>query len=54
MFNRFVLRSFGISGLQNYIRRHIELAKRFERHVAKDRRFEVCNEVKVQIFSRFY
>ncbi|XP_063698452.1 tyrosine decarboxylase [Culicoides brevitarsis] len=43
----FVLRSFGISGLQKYIRRHIELAKRFESLVAKDKRFEVCNEVKL-------
>lgn len=45
--NRFVLRSYGISGLQNYIRRHIELAKRFEQHVLKDKRFEICNQVKV-------
>ncbi|XP_036331030.1 aromatic-L-amino-acid decarboxylase isoform X2 [Rhagoletis pomonella] len=43
----FVLRSYGISGLQNYIRRHIELAKRFEQHVLKDKRFEICNQVKL-------
>ncbi|KAF5272233.1 hypothetical protein FQA39_LY01315 [Lamprigera yunnana] len=43
----FVLRSYGISGLQKYIRRHIDLAKRFESKVRKDRRFEVCNEVKL-------
>lgn len=47
----FVLRSYGISGLQNYIRRHIELAKRFEELVVKDKRFEICNDVKV---GRFY
>ncbi|KZC13244.1 Aromatic-L-amino-acid decarboxylase [Dufourea novaeangliae] len=41
----FVLRSYGISGLQAYIRNHIELAKRFEALVKKDSRFEVCNEV---------
>lgn len=45
--DRFVLRNYGISGIQNYIRSHIRLAKRFERHVVKDRRFEICNEVKV-------
>lgn len=43
----FVLRSYGISGLQTYIRHHISLAKRFEQHVLKDKRFEVCNEVKL-------
>ncbi|XP_037955064.1 aromatic-L-amino-acid decarboxylase [Teleopsis dalmanni] len=43
----FVLRSYGISGLQSYIRHHIELAKRFEQHVLKDKRFEICNEVKL-------
>ncbi|KAK9695747.1 Pyridoxal-dependent decarboxylase conserved domain [Popillia japonica] len=41
----FVLRSYGIKGIQNYIRHHINLAKRFESHVRKDRRFEVCNDV---------
>lgn len=44
---RFVLRNYGITGLQNYIRKHIQLAKRFESHVLKDKRFEICNEVKV-------
>nr|CAI5822197.1 unnamed protein product [Callosobruchus analis] len=43
----FVFRRFGISGLQNYIRHHIKLAKRFEELVIKDKRFEVCNEVKL-------
>ncbi|XP_066260926.1 aromatic-L-amino-acid decarboxylase-like isoform X2 [Euwallacea similis] len=41
----FVLRSYGISGLQKYIRLHIRLAKRFESLVLKDKRFEICNEV---------
>lgn len=41
----FVLRTYGISGLQEYIRHHIRLAKRFEQLVLKDKRFEVCNEV---------
>ncbi|KAK4875667.1 hypothetical protein RN001_012089 [Aquatica leii] len=43
----FVLRSYGISGLQKYIRLHIDLAKRFESSVLKDPRFEVCNDVKL-------
>lgn len=50
---RFVLRNYGISGLQNYIRKHIDLAKRFEKHVLKDKRFEICNEVKVNIVWPF-
>lgn len=48
-----MLRNYGISGLQHYIRRHIELAKRFENHVLKDKRFEICNEVKVNIVDIF-
>ena len=47
MLSRFVLRSYGIDGLQKYIRHHCSLAKRFEQHVLKDSRFEICNEVKV-------
>lgn len=43
----FMLRSYGISGLQKYVRRHCELAKYFENLVKKDERFEVCNQVKV-------
>lgn len=44
---RFVLRNYGISGLQKYIRHHITLAKKFEQLVLRDKRFEICNEVKV-------
>lgn len=43
----FVFRTYGISGLQKYIRLHIRLAKRFEAHVLNDKKFELCNEVKV-------
>ncbi|XP_044271990.1 tyrosine decarboxylase [Tribolium madens] len=43
----FVLRSYGISGLQKYIRHHIKLAKIFESLVLKDHRFEICNDVKL-------
>lgn len=41
----FVFRTYGILGLQNYIRNHIALAKRFESLVEADDRFEVCNDV---------
>ncbi|EEB13798.1 Aromatic-L-amino-acid decarboxylase, putative [Pediculus humanus corporis] len=43
----FVLRNYGIKGIQNYIRHHIRLAKKFESLVLSDQRFEVCNEVKL-------
>ncbi|KAF5272231.1 hypothetical protein FQA39_LY01313 [Lamprigera yunnana] len=43
----FVLRKYGISGLQKYIRNHIRLAKYFESLVKKDERFEVVNDVKL-------
>lgn len=44
----FMLRSYGITGLQKYVRRHCELAKYFEQLVKKDERFTVCNDVKVK------
>lgn len=43
----FVMRKYGVSGLQKYIRNHIGLAKQFETLVRKDRRFEVVNDVKL-------
>jgi len=43
----FTIRSYGVSGLQNYIRNHCKLAKLFESKVVKDSRFQVVNEVKV-------
>lgn len=46
----FVLRTYGIRGIQKYIRHHIQLAKKFEAKVVKDDRFELCNEVKVRFF----
>lgn len=48
----FVLRTYGINGLRKYIRHHCTLAKKFEAHVLKDKRFELCNEVKVIIFVK--
>lgn len=41
----FVFRSYGIEGLQRYIRNHIKLAKHFEKLVMEDYRFEVRNDV---------
>ena len=38
----FVFRSFGVTGLQAYIRKHVSLAKYFEQLVEQDARFEVC------------
>jgi len=41
----FVFRTYGIRGLQEYIRNHMALAKKFEMLVRKDERFEVRNDV---------
>ncbi|XP_030761693.1 tyrosine decarboxylase-like [Sitophilus oryzae] len=43
----FVIRKYGLSGLQKYIRNHIKLAKHFESLVKKDQRFEVMNDVRL-------
>ncbi|KAJ8930267.1 hypothetical protein NQ314_016934 [Rhamnusium bicolor] len=43
----FVIRKYGLSGLQKYIRNHIKLAKHFESLVRKDSKFEVVNDVKL-------
>ncbi|KAG8222233.1 hypothetical protein J437_LFUL001431 [Ladona fulva] len=43
----FVIRSYGLEGLREYIRNHCRLAKKFESYVRDDRRFEVCNDVKM-------
>lgn len=43
----FVFRKYGISGLQQYIRTHIKLAKYFESLITKDSRFEVVNNVRL-------
>ena len=43
----FVIRSYGITGLQAYIREHCRLAKVFETYCLQDNRFVVCNDVKV-------
>ncbi|KAI0219792.1 Aromatic-L-amino-acid decarboxylase [Lamellibrachia satsuma] len=41
----FVLRMFGVKGLQAYIRQHVELAHEFEKLVRADNRFEVTHPV---------
>ncbi|XP_052065800.1 aromatic-L-amino-acid decarboxylase-like [Mytilus californianus] len=41
----FMLRSYGVSGVQNYIRKHVNLAKQFEKLAREDGRFEIVAEV---------
>ena len=37
----FVIRSYGISGIKQHIKRHIELAEKFHNLVKSDERFQV-------------
>ncbi|KAL3282035.1 hypothetical protein HHI36_005238 [Cryptolaemus montrouzieri] len=39
----FVLRSYGVEGIQKYVRHQISLAKYFEELVSKDDRYEICS-----------
>ncbi|XP_071660526.1 aromatic-L-amino-acid decarboxylase-like isoform X2 [Patagioenas fasciata] len=41
----FVLRMYGVRGLQEHIRKHIRLSHQFEDLVLQDERFEICAEV---------
>uniref|UniRef100_A0A914URP0 Aromatic-L-amino-acid decarboxylase n=1 Tax=Plectus sambesii TaxID=2011161 RepID=A0A914URP0_9BILA len=41
----FVIRMYGIDGLQNYIREHVRLAKKFEAQIKADDRFELIGDV---------
>ncbi|XP_022104236.1 aromatic-L-amino-acid decarboxylase-like [Acanthaster planci] len=41
----FVIRTYGVEGLQRYIRSHVVMAKRFETLVQQDDRFEVLGDV---------
>ncbi len=43
----FVIRNYGVEGLREYVRSHCKLAKSFEKLVLSDRRFEICNNVRV-------
>ncbi|XP_015905624.2 tyrosine decarboxylase-like [Parasteatoda tepidariorum] len=40
-----VMRTYGVTGMQKFIRNHVQLAKYFEELVQKDHRFEVINDV---------
>jgi len=40
----FVLRTYGVRGLQNYIRHHIKLAEDFENWLKKDTLFEIVSQ----------
>ena len=44
----FVIRNYGVEGLQAYVREHCRLAKCFEALVRTDKRFEICNNVRVR------
>lgn len=41
----FVIRMYGIEGLQRYIREHVRLAKLFETMIQTDEQFEIVGEV---------
>ncbi|XP_029445586.1 aromatic-L-amino-acid decarboxylase [Rhinatrema bivittatum] len=41
----FVLRMYGVKGLQEHIRKHVRLSHEFEDLVRQDERFEICAEV---------
>ena len=41
----FTIRSYGVSGIQEYIRHHVRLAKEFEKLVLSDERFEIVGKV---------
>jgi glutamate/tyrosine decarboxylase-like PLP-dependent enzyme len=46
----FVIRNYGVEGLQAYVREHCRLAKYFEKLTLADKRFEICNNVRVRIY----
>lgn len=41
----FTIRSYGVVGLQNYIRQHTTMAKEFEKLLLSDKRFELFGKV---------
>lgn len=45
----FVIRNFGVTGLQEYVRNHCTLAKEFQAKVEQDSRFRLMNDVKVKM-----
>lgn len=45
----FTLRIYGVSGLQEYIRKQVRLAKEFETMVRSDSKFEIVAEVSMAL-----
>jgi aromatic-L-amino-acid decarboxylase len=45
----FVIRHYGVEGLQHHIRRHVELAQEFADWVRKDDRFELAAQVPLNL-----
>lgn len=41
------MRIYGIQNLQTLIRNHVALSLRFKQYVERDKRFELCNDVKM-------
>jgi len=41
----FTIRSYGVEGLQSYIRNHVQLAREFEKLLLSDKRFEIFGKV---------
>lgn len=50
----FVIRSFGVKGIQALIRKHIELGKQFEMHVNKSKLFELMTERSLNVICFRY
>ena len=48
----FVIRNFGVTGLQEYVRNHCRLARQFQTKVENDTRFRLMNDVKVDLERR--
>ena len=48
----FVIRNFGVTGLQEYVRNHCKLARQFQTKVENDTRFRLMNDVKVELERR--
>jgi aromatic-L-amino-acid decarboxylase len=45
----FVIRYYGIEGLQHHIRRHVELTRQFEDWITGDERFELCAPARLNL-----
>lgn len=45
----FVIRHYGVEGLQFHVRRHVELAKQFEKWIRKDARFQIAAPVQLNL-----